>query len=128
MTEERGNGTHKRVSQVIALAFVLLLTVGVNPASGQEQACGRRAALRVTVLDESGAIVLPGATVVVRWTDAERMPVRTSAGGTGSVVVCVPFRRDASRVVGRVRTRFEHPGRGDIAEPRGKSERSGFGS
>ncbi len=97
MTEERGNGTHKRVSQVIALAFVLLLTVGVNPASGQEQACGRRAALRVTVLDESGAIVLPGATVVVRWTDAERMPVRTSAGGTGSVVVCVPS--DATQAV-----------------------------
>ncbi len=41
----------------------------------------------VVVLDESGAVVLPGATVVLRWTDAERMPLREAVDANGRIVV-----------------------------------------
>lgn len=74
-----------------------LLATGVDAAAGQEQSCGDRASVLVTVLDESGSIALSGATVVLRWTDAERMPVREATGTDGSVRICVP--RDASQAV-----------------------------
>ena len=51
----------------------------------------------MTVVDESGSIALPGATVVLRWTDAERMPVREATDADGRLRVCVP--RDASQAV-----------------------------
>ena len=79
--------------------FTLAALFGANSGSlaAQEADCGDRASLLVTVLDESGSIVLPGATVVLRWIDAERMPVREATDADGRLLVCVP--RDASRAV-----------------------------
>ncbi len=92
----------RRVSIVSSFVFAALivassLAVGATAAAGQEADCGDRASLLVTVLDESGSIVLPGATVVLRWTDAERMPVREAADADGRLRVCVP--RDATEAV-----------------------------
>ncbi|WP_419167405.1 carboxypeptidase regulatory-like domain-containing protein [Candidatus Palauibacter sp.] len=46
-------------------------------------------------MDQSGSVPIPGATVVLRWTDAERArrPVREDAGPGGQLVLCAP--RDA---------------------------------
>ena len=79
----------------LGAAVVALLATGVGGAAAQE--CGDRAALRVAVTDESGTVPLPGATVVLRWTDAERRPVRTAAGSDGRWSVCAP--RDAGEAV-----------------------------
>jgi hypothetical protein len=73
------------------------------PAAGgadltaQEPDCGGRGVLRVVVLDPSGSVPIPGATVVLRWTEAEsaRRPVREDAGPDGQLVLCAP--RDAQR-------------------------------
>lgn len=73
-----------------AAAVAALLATGVGGAAAQERECGDRAALRVAVTDESGTVPLPGATVVLRWTDAERRPVRTAAGSDGRWSVCAP--------------------------------------
>ena len=77
--------------------FVTLAAGGYGPLAGQEADCGGRASLLVTVLDESGSIVLPGAVVVLRWTDAERMPVREATNADGRLRLCVP--RDATEAV-----------------------------
>lgn len=77
--------------------FATLAGGGYGPLAGQEADCGGRASLLVTVLDESGSIVLPGAVVVLRWTDAERMPVREATDADGRLRICVP--RDASEAV-----------------------------
>ncbi|MCY3601222.1 MAG: carboxypeptidase regulatory-like domain-containing protein [Gemmatimonadetes bacterium] len=66
------------------------------PLAGQEAAdCGDRASLIVTVRDDAGTMGMPNATVVLRWTDAVRRPVREAADVTGHLVLCVP--RDARR-------------------------------
>ena len=87
------------VMPVMAAVAVLVssLAVGATAAAAQERECGDQAVLLVTVLDESGSIVLPGATVVLRWTDAERMPVREATDADGRLRICVP--RDASEAV-----------------------------
>ncbi len=78
---------------------VLALAVGAGPISALQapelplENCGDRASLRVAVLDESGTIPLPGATVVLRWNEARRRPVREAADTQGSFFLCVP--RDA---------------------------------
>lgn len=77
--------------------LAILLGSSSGPVAGQDADCGDSASLLVTVLDESGSVVLPGATVVLRWTDAERMPVREATDTDGRVRVCVP--RDASQAV-----------------------------
>ena len=80
------------------IVFLITLSgAGFGAGAGQEGNCDGRASLLVTVLDESGSTVLPGATVVLRWTDAERMPVREATGADGRVRVCVP--RDATQAV-----------------------------
>ena len=63
------------------------------PSQGGE--CGDRASLAITVTDDSGLVPIPGATVVLRWTDAVRQPVREEADGAGRLVLCVP--RDAGQ-------------------------------
>ncbi len=83
------------VARVVTL--ITLIGVSFEAAAGQEGDCGDRASLLVTVLDEYGSIALPGATVVLRWTDAERMPVREATDADGRLRVCVP--RDASEAV-----------------------------
>ncbi len=83
------------VRRVFTLA--ILVGAGSVPLAGQQADCGGRASLLITVLDESGSIVLPGATVILRWTDAGRMPVREATDADGRLRVCVP--RDASQAV-----------------------------
>ncbi len=95
-----------------ALGTALVLVVGAAPVRAQEQEseCGDRAELRVTVLDESGMVPLPGAAVVVQWTDTGRRPARGEAGDGARYSVCAPgnasgavlwaeMGRDASREV-----------------------------
>ena len=64
------------------------------PAGGiwaqQQEQCGERALLRVMVVDQSGTIPLPGAVVVVRWSELVEMPVRQAAGVDGRFSLCVP--------------------------------------
>ncbi|WP_419936638.1 carboxypeptidase regulatory-like domain-containing protein [Candidatus Palauibacter sp.] len=80
----------------------LLLAASAGPAAAlqaeppqQETGCGESASLAVTVLDDSGFISIPGSTVVLRWTDAVRRPIREDADGDGRLFLCVP--RDAGR-------------------------------
>ena len=57
---------------------------GTDTVAGQSaEDCDDRAALRISVVDESGFVSIPGATVVLRWTDAVRRPVREAAGPNG---------------------------------------------
>ena len=70
--------------------FMLLLATGVDAAAGQAQDCGDRASLEVAVWDESGTLPMPGAMVVLHWSDAVEMAVRGVAEGDGSFFVCVP--------------------------------------
>ena len=77
--------------RVLSAVAVALLALGVGDAAAQVRDCGDRAALRVAVTDESGTVPLPGATVVLRWTDAERRPVRTAADSDGRWSVCAPL-------------------------------------
>ena len=74
--------------------IALLLAVGTHPAAAlaqqrQDTACGDRASLTVAVRDDSGFVPVP-ATVVLRWTDAVRRPVRQAADAAGHLALCVP--------------------------------------
>ncbi|WP_420634340.1 carboxypeptidase regulatory-like domain-containing protein [Candidatus Palauibacter sp.] len=82
-----------------ALLAALQLGVGAAAAPGQEQEreCGERPELRVTVMDESGAVPLPGVVVAVQWTDGGRRPARGRTGEGGHYGVCAP--RDAEGAV-----------------------------
>lgn len=85
----------------VAAAFALVLAIGADSAVSaqvaQQQAenCGDQASLVVTVGDESGLIRVPGATVVLRWADVVRRPVRETADSDGHLLLCVP--RDATQ-------------------------------
>ncbi|MCZ0935941.1 MAG: TonB-dependent receptor [Gemmatimonadetes bacterium] len=80
---------------VRTVGAVAALVAGGADLAGQEPDCGGRGVLRVVVFDQSGSVPIPGATVVLRWTDAEsaRRPVREDAGSDGQLVLCAP--RDA---------------------------------
>ncbi|MCY3600366.1 MAG: carboxypeptidase regulatory-like domain-containing protein [Gemmatimonadetes bacterium] len=66
------------------------LAVGAGSVEAQQgEDCGDGALLSVFVTDESGTVRAPGATVVLRWTVAERTPVRGSAGADGRFQLCV---------------------------------------
>ena len=86
-------------SRCAGMVLAALGVIGAGRADlvGQEPDCGGRGVLRVAVLDQSGSIPIPGATVVLRWTDAERArrPLREDAGPDGQIVLCAP--RDARR-------------------------------
>ncbi len=79
----------------------LILAANADPAPAlqaepqQEERCGDRASLHVAVRDDSGLIAMSSATVVLRWTDADRRPVREAVDSDGRLVLCVP--RDAGR-------------------------------
>ena len=83
------------------LLSALVLALTATPAAAlqvpQQQAramdCGERASLEVRVRDDSGLMPMPSATVVLRWTDAVRRPVREATDGEGRLFLCVP--RDA---------------------------------
>ena len=82
-----------RIERLAVAVALLPLALGPSPAEGQEGPCGERASLTVVVRDESGLIPMSGATVVLRWTDAVRRPVREAVDSEGSLVLCAP--RDA---------------------------------
>ena len=70
-----------------------LLTLCVFGAAGQEaEDCGPGATVRVTVLDESGTIPIPFATVRLVPEDEDLLtgPLRGQAGSDGRLVLCVP--------------------------------------
>lgn len=74
----------------------LLLAAGTFAAEAQQtDDCGDRASLRVSVVDESGLISIPSATIVLRWTESEaaRRPIRRESGPEGRLALCAP--RDA---------------------------------
>ncbi len=76
---------------VTAVLMVVFSTTGAGSvAARQADGCGDRASLSVFVSDESGTVRAPGATVVLRWTAAERAPVRGAAGPDGRFHLCVP--------------------------------------
>lgn len=85
--------------RVAAAVLIIASSLAVlsRPVVAQQRECGDRATLVVVVLDETGTVALPGATVVLRWTDAERMPLREAVNANGRIVVCVP--RDATQAV-----------------------------
>lgn len=80
----------------VAASTVLVLAISADSAVSsqaeqqQEEDCGNRAALVVTVGDESGLIRVPSATVVLRWADAARRPVREATDSDGRLLLCVP--------------------------------------
>lgn len=75
----------------IAGLMVAPLAVGAGSVEAQQaEGCGDGALLSVLVADEAGAVPAPGATVVLRWTAAERAPVRGAAGLDGRFRLCVP--------------------------------------
>ncbi|WP_420615163.1 hypothetical protein [Candidatus Palauibacter sp.] len=72
-------GVQARVRPLVAATVAVVALAASAPGlAAQESDCGERAVMLVTVLDESGMIPIPGATVVLRWTDtdADRRPVR----------------------------------------------------
>lgn len=82
-----------RTVRLAAMAVPLALTLLAAPgaAAGQAHECGDRASLHVLVTEESGALNLPGATVVLRWTSDEVLRrAREPAGPDGRFSVCVP--------------------------------------
>ena len=77
---------------VAGIVAVLALSTSAPGLAGQAADCGERAVMLVTVLDESGMIPIPGATVVLRWTDtdADRRPVRREVDLQGRLQLCAP--------------------------------------
>ena len=73
------------------MGFVALnLAVGITHLSGQQaRDCGAQASLQVTVTDDAGTLVLPGAVVIVRWSDAAELPVRQVVGAGGRLFLCI---------------------------------------
>lgn len=80
----------------LMVSTVLLVALGADPTSALQataqppEDCGDRASLAVTVRDDSGQIPIPNATVVLRWMDAVRRPLREAADTDGELLLCVP--------------------------------------
>lgn len=90
MTNMVSNLNPTRAWAMAALMGVPLAVGAGSVEARQAQDCGDRALLRVLVADESGTVHAPGATVVLRWTAAERTPLREPAGPDGRFRFCVP--------------------------------------
>lgn len=72
------------------IAFSLFLAALTGPVLGQEDGCRNRPSLRVTVVDESGTIPIPGAMLVIQWSDVEERPLRETVGSEGRILLCAP--------------------------------------
>ena len=80
-----------RSAATVAPLVLAQLAAATGAVAGQQHECGDRASLHVLVTEESGALNLPGATVVLRWTSDEVLRrVREPAGPDGRFSVCVP--------------------------------------
>ena len=90
-----GAGRVERGHLVAGISAILALGACVPSLAGQGPDCDGRGILQVVVVDDSGAIPIPNATVIVQWTDADRArrPVRQEVGSAGELVLCAP--RDA---------------------------------
>ena len=77
---------------VAATVAVLAFATSAPGLAGQEPDCNGRSVMRVMVLDESGMMPIPGATVVLRWTDTDavRGPMRQEVDLQGGVRICAP--------------------------------------
>ena len=75
---------------VAVVSLSLLLGASPKPVLAQDETCGERPSLQVTVVDESGAIPIPGAMLVVHWSDVEERPLRETAGSAGRFLLCAP--------------------------------------
>lgn len=84
---------HERALTMTVLVALQAVVVPVGMEGQSTDECDGRASLRISVVDESGFIAIPEATVVLRWTDAVRRPVRETAGPDGRLLLCAP--RDA---------------------------------
>jgi len=88
----------RRCAQTVGLLAVFSLgqfqfgRPGLAAQQEQRPCNSLAAALRVTISDDSGTIPIPGATVVLRWTDADaiRRPVRQDAGAGANLLLCAP--------------------------------------
>lgn len=87
-------GIVRYVSASAVAAVALAVGAGGVEAQGDRD-CGARASLQVVVVDDTGALTIPGATVVLRWTDSDavRRPVRQEVRADGRLSLCAP--RDA---------------------------------
>ncbi len=82
----------------VALASLVLMAVA-RPVAGQEELdCDGRASLHILVTDESGLLQLPGATVVLQWSDVVLRPIRQPTGADGSFSLCIPEDAQAATV------------------------------
>ena len=85
------NQTMRSTARAAILVALSLTTLAGSAAGQQDDDCGDRASLHVLVTEESGALNLPGATIVLRWTsDRVLRPVREPAGPDGRFSLCVP--------------------------------------
>jgi hypothetical protein len=82
---------------VAVVSLSLLLGASPRTALAQDETCRDRPSVQVTVVDESGAIPIPGAMLVVHWSDVEERPVRETAGSDGRFLLCAP--REATEAV-----------------------------
>lgn len=104
MNRRRG-GSRRPPQRVIAVAAsvvtlrigvvfgALQFTVGAAGMAGQEtENCGADVALGVKVVDESGSVPIPFATVRLASEDTDALggPMRGQAGSDGRLVFCVP--------------------------------------
>ena len=78
------------MASLAALAATLVLPSAA--AAQREGGCRDGAEFVVAVTDQSGGTPLPGAIVVVEWTDAVTPPARMPTGPDGSLLLCVPSR------------------------------------
>ncbi|WP_419949284.1 carboxypeptidase regulatory-like domain-containing protein [Candidatus Palauibacter sp.] len=67
-----------------------LRDVPPQDATPADPDCGERASITVTVLDSSGLIPFPTATVVLGWGAAVERPIREPAGDEGRLLLCAP--------------------------------------
>lgn len=83
-------GATRRIGVLLG---ALQFTVGSAGLAGQEaEDCGADVTLGVAVVDESGSVPIPFATVILTSEDADALsgPMRGQAGSDGRLVFCVP--------------------------------------
>lgn len=82
---------------VAGAAICLGLSMRVSTLAGQAESCDGGTAVAVAVLDETGLVPIPVASVLVTWGggNEEEDAAREAVGPDGRVVLCAP--RDATR-------------------------------
>lgn len=80
---------------IAGISVILALGASAVSLAGQDPDCDGRGILQIVVVDDSGTIPIPNATVIVQWSDADRArrPVRQGVGPAGDLLLCAP--RDA---------------------------------